>query len=142
MLRLKSPFRGMFICALYWQNLNKSKEFLHLLNLKNDNAVKIYFVRLFTLKHIQYSIQLCCKNLLPLFVFENIFKLAPVGAFTFILYICIVFFLQNISGRQSKVLHHEYSERHKMQAININSARRRVPAQYITKKLHWHRFTF
>ena len=141
-MKLKSPFRGMFICALYWQNLNKSKEFLHLLNLKYDNAVKKYFVRLFTLKHISYSIQLCCKNLLPLFVFENIFKLAPVGAFTFILYVCIVFFLQNISGRQSKVLHHEYSERHKMQAININSARRRVPAQYITKKLHWHRFTF
>ena len=46
----------MFICALYWQNLNKSKEFLHLLNLKYDNAVKTYFVRLFTLKLEAHSI--------------------------------------------------------------------------------------
>ena len=141
-MKLKSPFRGMFICALYWQNLNKSKEFLHLLNLKYDNAVKKYFIRLFTLKHIQYSIQLCCKICclyLFLKIYLNLLRLVHSPLYyTFVLF----FFLQNISGRQSKVLHHEYSERHKMQAININSARRRVPAQYITKKLHWHRFTF
>ena len=107
------------------------KNLFYLLNCKYDNMYcRITFCKLFTLKHIQYSIHYCCK-MLPLFVFENIFKLAPVGAFTFLHLYCF-FFLQNISGRQSKVLHHEYSERHKMQAIN--SARWRVPAQYISLK--------
>ena len=94
------PFRGYLFVYCTGKIRTNQKNLFYLLNCKYDNMYcRITFCKLFTLKHIQYSIHYCCK-MLPLFVFENIFKLAPVGAFTFLHLYCFFFFKIYQEGNQ------------------------------------------